>query len=184
MTGENDQSQKTEDRPQTENPDNPGSRFEEGLRRKFLCVVDDSPECNTAVYYAARRARHVGGTVSLLYVIEPGDFQHWASVKEAMAEEARAEAEEIVKAIAERVQDVTDHPAEIIIREGKLREEILAHIAEDDAIAILVLGAASGKNGPGPLVASLAGRDQSSQFPIPVLVVPGALSADDIRALS
>lgn len=157
---------------------------EEGLKRKFLCVVDDSPECNTAVYYAARRARHVGGTVSLLFIIEPGDFQHWASVKEAMAEEAREEAEAIVKGYAQRAEDVTGQPAEIVIREGKLHEAILNHIAEDKSIAILVLGAASGKKGPGPLVASLAGRDQSSQFPIPVLVVPGALSADDIRALS
>ena len=157
---------------------------EEGLRRKFLCVVDDSPECNTAVYYAARRARHVGGTVTLLFIIEPGDFQHWASVKEAMAEEARAEAEAIVKGYSDRVMDVTGHPAEIVIREGDIREEILAHIGEDDSIAILVLGAATGKKGPGPLVASMAGRDQTSQFPIPVLVVPGALSADDIRALS
>jgi hypothetical protein len=95
-----------------------------GRKRKFLCVVDASPECNVAVYYAARRAKHVGGAVSLLYVIEPGDFQHWASVKDVMAKEARDEAEDILKGFSDRVLDVSGHPAELVIREGKgFREE-------------------------------------------------------------
>jgi nucleotide-binding universal stress UspA family protein len=174
---------KSEEKPLAEK--GPGVAVQDGRRRsKFLCVVDATPECNVAVYYAARRAKHVGGAVSLLYVIEPADFQHWASVKDVMAQEARDEAEQILKDFSDRVQDVSDHPAELVIREGKLREEILAHLEDDDKIAILVLGAASGKNGPGPLVSSLAGRDTASQFPIPVIVVPGTLSADDIKALS
>ncbi len=153
-------------------------------RRKFLCVVDASPECNVAVYYAGRRAKHLGGAVSLLYVIEPGDFEHWAAVKDIMRQEARDEAEVILKTFSDRVQDVTGHPAELVIREGKIREEIIAQIEEDKSIAILVLGAAAGKDGPGPLVSSLAGRDQTSQFPIPVIVVPGTLSGDDINAVT
>lgn len=153
-------------------------------RRKFLCVVDASPECNVAVYYAGRRAKHLDGAVSLLYVIEPSDFEHWASVKDIMRQEARDEAEEVLKGFSDRVQEVTGRPAELVIREGKIREEIFAQIAEDPTIAILVLGAASGKDGPGPLVSSLAGRDQTSQFPIPVIVVPGTLSGDDIKAVT
>ena len=153
-------------------------------RRKFLCVVDASPECNVAVYYAGRRAKHLDGAVSLLYVIEPSDFEHWASVKDIMRQEARDEAENILKGFSDRVQDVTGRPAELVIREGNIREEIFAQISEDPTIAILVLGAASGKDGPGPLVSSLAGRDQTSQFPIPVIVVPGTLSGDDIKAVT
>lgn len=153
-------------------------------RRKFLCVVDASPECNVAVYYAGRRAKHLDGAVSLLYVIEPGDFEHWAAVKDIMRQEARDEGEAVLKTFSDRVQEVTGQPAELVIREGKIREEIFAQIAEDKSIAILVLGAAAGKDGPGPLVSSLAGRDQTSQFPIPVIVVPGNLSADDINAVS
>lgn len=153
-------------------------------RRKFLCVVDASPECNIAVYYAGRRAKHLDGVVSLLYVIEPEGFQHWASVKDIMIQEARDEAEAVLKAFSDRVQDVTGKPAELVIREGKIREEIFKQIDEDKSVAILVLGAAAGKDGPGPLVSSLAGRDQTSQFPIPVIVVPGTLSGDDINAVT
>lgn len=153
-------------------------------RRKFLCVVDASPECNVAVYYAGRRARHLDGAVSLLYVIEPEGFQHWATVKDIMIQEARDEAEAVLKMFSDRVQDVTGRPAELVIREGKIREEIFKQIDEDKSIAVLVLGAAAGKDGPGPLVSSLAGRDQTSQFPIPVIVVPGNLSGDDINAVT
>ena len=39
------------------------------MPRKFLVVVDDSPEFETALRYAARRARSTGGRVALLRVI-------------------------------------------------------------------------------------------------------------------
>jgi hypothetical protein len=55
-------------------------------------------------------------------------------------------------------------------------------IEEDQDIAILVLAAGSAKDGPGPLVASIAGR--GAAFPIPVTVIPDALSDDEIDALS
>jgi len=153
-------------------------------KRKFLCVVDGSPECAAAVHFAARRAKHTGGRVALLFVIEPGDFQHWAAVKAIMREEARDEAEEVLKGLATQVMDLSDDPAELVIREGELKAQILALIDEDRAIGVLVLGAASGKDGPGPLVSSLASRDQTSPFPIPVTVVPGHLTPEDIDSLT
>ena len=45
---------------------------------------------------------------------------------------------------------------ERVIREGETAEEILKLIEEDEDIAILVLAAGTGKEGPGPLVANLA----------------------------
>ena len=65
---------------------------EEGHRRKFLCVIDDTPECDRALVYAATRARHTAGGLVLLYVIPPGDFQHWRGVEEMMRAEAMDEA--------------------------------------------------------------------------------------------
>ena len=61
--------------------------FEEGHRRKFLVILDESPEVDTALYFAASRASHTGGSLVLLYVIEPQDFQHWMGVKEIQQEE-------------------------------------------------------------------------------------------------
>jgi nucleotide-binding universal stress UspA family protein len=66
---------------------------EAGHRRKFLAVIDDTPECERAVLYAARRAVEDNGGLILLFVIEPGDFQHWLGVEQVMRAEAMETAE-------------------------------------------------------------------------------------------
>ncbi len=62
------------------------------------------------------------------------------------------------------------------------REEILALIEEDKDIAQLVLAAGDAKEGPGPLVASVAGR--GAAFPIPVIVLPSGMSDEDIETVT
>ena len=49
----------------------PRRLFTEGHKRKFLVIVDESPEGETALYYAARRAERTGGGLALLFVIQP-----------------------------------------------------------------------------------------------------------------
>jgi nucleotide-binding universal stress UspA family protein len=61
--------------------------------RKFLVVVDETPECQVALRFAARRARHTGGRVTLLCVAGASDFRQWKGVEEIMREEAREDAE-------------------------------------------------------------------------------------------
>ncbi|TNE59364.1 MAG: universal stress protein [Alphaproteobacteria bacterium] len=153
-------------------------------KRKFLCVVDSSDECAAAVHFAARRAANTGGHVALLFVVEPEEYQHWSAVKDIMREESHEEAQDVLKKFADKIQQVTGGPAELIIREGKIREQINALVSEDREIGVLVLGAATGKEGPGPLVSTLAGRDQAGRFPIPVTVVPGNLTDEEIDALA
>ena len=55
-------------------------------RRKFLVVVDQTPECAVALRFASRRAQHTGGIVTLLYIVAPADFQQWAGVERLMRE--------------------------------------------------------------------------------------------------
>ena len=47
---------------------------------------------------------------------------------------------------------------------------------------MLVLAAGTGKEGPGPLVTGLA--KTVATFPIPIAIVPGQLSDQDLDALS
>ena len=47
--------------------------------RTFLVVVDDTEEMRAALRYACRRARSTGGRVALLRIVEPTEFQHFAS---------------------------------------------------------------------------------------------------------
>ncbi len=153
----------------------------EGHRRKFLAVIDNTPECERAVHYAAMRAKRTNGALVLIYVIEPGDFQHWLGVEEIMKAEATEEAEAALAKISADVRETASIEPETIIREGKTAEQIHALIEEDQDIAIMVLAAGSAKEGPGPLVSSIAGR--GAAFPIPVTIIPDTLSDQDIDAL-
>ena len=154
---------------------------EEGHRRKFLVIIDDTPECERAVHYAANRARRTNGVLVMMFVIEPGDFQHWLGVEEIMKAEARDEAEAALAKFSAEVRERVGIEPETTIRMGKLTEEIFAQIEEDQDIAILVLAAGSAKEGPGPLVSSIAGR--SAAFPIPVTVIPASLTDEEIDAI-
>ncbi|MBA3446914.1 MAG: universal stress protein [Pseudaminobacter sp.] len=155
---------------------------EAGHRRKFLAVIDDTPECERAVAYASTRSKTTGGVLVLLYVIEPDDFQHWLGVEKIMREEAVATANAALDGFAASVRQKLGIEPELVVREGKPADEIHKLIEEDQDIAILVLAAGAAKEGPGPLVASIAGK--GAAFPIPVTVVPQNLSDDDIASLA
>lgn len=152
-------------------------------RRKFLVIIDASDECRVATRFAARRAQHTNGIVTLLRIIGPSDFQQWAGVERVMREEAQEEAERLLHTLAKSVNDLTGNMPELIIREGRTEEEIRTLLGEDRAISILVLGAGTSKEGPGPLVSAIAGKSNPG-YSIPVTVVPGSLSNEDIDALA
>lgn len=155
---------------------------EAGHRRKFLAVVDETPECERAIAYASRRAMSTSGAVVLLFVIEPGEAQHWLGVEQIMREEAHTAAAAALDQYAAQVRERLGIEPELAIREGRPTEQIHALIEEDQDIAILVLAAGSSKEGPGPLVSSVAGK--AAAFPIPVTVVPASLTDEDIESLA
>lgn len=98
-----------------------------------------------------------------------------------MRAEAREEAEAVVAKAAQLVRETIGIEPETVIREGDVAEQLNAVIDEDRDVAILVLAAGSNKEGPGPLVSSVAGR--SAAFPIPVTVLPDSLTNEEIDAL-
>ncbi len=57
-------------------------------------------------------------------------------------------------------------------------------IERDEDIAVLVLGASVSRKGPGPLVSSLGTGGRAGTFPIPIYIVPGDLTPDEITALA
>ncbi|MEE2955485.1 MAG: universal stress protein [Pseudomonadota bacterium] len=152
-------------------------------QRLFLVVVDTSEEMNVALRFACQRAKNTGGRVALLYVMEPADFQHWMAVGEKMREERREEAERTLQDLASQVKEITGEIPVLFFREGKAADEIVDLIKEEQKICILVLGAGIGQKGPGPLVTSLAGK-LSGKFPIPITVVPGNLTLQEVDALT
>lgn len=151
--------------------------------RIFLVVVDETEEMRVALRYAALRARRTGGHVALLYVIEPSDLQQWMAVETLMREERREEAEALLQKLSGEVADLCGSLPIVHIREGRRRDELMALLDEEPSISVLVLAAGTGAEGPGPLVTQLVGK-MSGKMRVPVTVVPGSLSDEQIAALT
>jgi len=156
---------------------------EEGHRRKFLVIIDDTPECGRAVAYAAKRAERTNGGLVMLYIIKPSEFQHWLGVENIMRAEAREQAQSVLARYQDIAREIAQIDPEQVIVEGVPTEAIAKLIEEDEDIAILVLAASMEGDGPGPLISSFT-RTMSTHFPIPMTIVPGDLSDEDINALS
>ena len=150
--------------------------------RKFLVVVDGTPEARVALRWAERRAQTNDGTVLLVAILEPGGFEHWLGVESLMKEEAREEAELILAGLANEVIQATGRKPQTDILEGNKIDEVLKLIESDKTISSLVLASAIPPEEPGPLIAALAtGRVRVA---IPVTIVPGELSEEEIDALT
>ena len=158
--------------------------YEAGHSPKFMVVIDDSPECDRALYFASRRALRIGATVLMLRVIETHDRnQQWLGVADIMRAEAHEEANAVLDRHAARSAAIVGVMPQRVIREAeKVWEEVLNTIEHDEDIAILVLAAAPGKDGPGPLCASIG--KNAGDFPIPVAIVPGHLSDEELDSMS
>ena len=157
--------------------------YEAGHRPKCLVVVDDTAEWDRAVYYASRWALRAGGGVVMLRVIETEDQnQQWLGVADIMRAEAQEEANAALDRAAGRANGIAAITPERVIREGDPTEQILDVIEQDADIAMLVLAAKPGPEGPGPLIAMLAGA--AGSFPIPVTIISGDLSDQAVDALS
>lgn len=165
----------TKDEPPTE-PARPDERM-------FLVVVDDTQEMQNALHYACRRAQMTGGRVAMLYVIEPAEFQHWLGVERVMQDEAREAAEQVLQTLAGKVQAMTGKLPVLFIREGRRRDEVLALLDEEPSVSVIVLGTASGRQDPGPLVTHLVSK-MGDRMRVPLTLVPGQLSESDIDLVS
>jgi nucleotide-binding universal stress UspA family protein len=151
--------------------------------RVFLVVVDETAEHRLAVHYAARRAAHTGGRLALLHVVEPVEVQHWISVEELAREERREAAEQLMQQLCDEVLPIAGAVPVVYIREGRPQDELVALINEEPSISILVLAAGTGQAGPGPLISFLTGKP-AARLRIPITIVPGGLTLEQIDALS
>jgi nucleotide-binding universal stress UspA family protein len=157
--------------------------YEAGHSPKWLVVIDDTPECDRAVYFACRRAMRVGAGVVMLRVIETQDRnQQWLGVADIMKAEAHEEANTALERAASRANGLTGITPERVVREGPIAEQILGLIEDDEDIAILVLAAGTSKDGPGPLVSSLG--KSVGDYPIPIAIVPGHLTDEELDAMT
>jgi len=161
------------------------AEFERDYKRKFLVVVEEGPETDRAMAFAAHRVKRTGGTVVLLKVIETQDFTQFLGVEEVMRAEARDNAERLIDAKLARIAQWGEQiRTETAIREGDVVTQIGRLIAEDPGIAILVLAASNSKEGPGQLITDFAARTGHQALPVIVTIIPGTMTDEQIIAVT
>jgi len=148
----------------------------------FMVIVDDSPEAAKALRYACNRARNRRGRVALLRVIEPINFGHFLTINDRAAAEAETEARDLLKTLQPHVQDLSGADPIFFIEHGEVQPTVVKTLADHPEVSIFVLAAAEGSN-PGPLVGALANKI-INQVNVPVVVVPGGLTEEQIDAIS
>lgn len=155
------------------------------MPRKFLVVVDDTPEMDAALAYASRRARNTQGHVVLLRVLPDATDEHWSGVRDEIRRQNREEAEALLNKLGEKVAEQSGSPPIYLIYDGDPVAAVRRAAAEDPGIKILVLATATGSRGPGPLVTSIVKQGIGVQGrKLPVTLVPGELSPEDIDDLA
>jgi hypothetical protein len=149
--------------------------------RTYLVVIDESPEAEIALRFAARRAVKTGGNVEILALVPQPEFVQWGGVMAAIEEEARERAEALLARAAGTLFTESGITPSITVRQGDGPKAVREMIAANAEVAALVLGAAAG-GPPGPLIAHF-GADPGS-LSVPLMIIPGSLDKDAIDRLS
>jgi hypothetical protein len=98
--------------------------YEAGHKRKYLVVIDDTEECDRAVFWAAKRAGRTKSQMVMLRVIEPGDRnQQWLGVADIMKAEQMEAANKTLDKFAARAKRIAHVAPDRVIREGDAAEE-------------------------------------------------------------
>lgn len=150
---------------------------------KFLVCVDGQRESRMALRFACRRVRNSGGRIALLHVIERPEFQHWAAIGEVMETEQRGEAETLLEGLAAEAEELAGCVPELHLRAGDLGDEILAQVREDKTVDLLVLGVPAPEEKRYSRINELANR-LIGRLRVPLMIVPGNLTPDEIDALT
>ena len=153
--------------------------------RYILVIADNSEEMTIALEYACARSKKTGRKIIIATFIEPLDVLTTKGVTEIMKEEARDEAEAILKKAASFVKGRTGDLPALSIREGETISELKKLIDEEKTINILVLAASTDSNSknPGPIITSLV-TNEITNLRVPIMIVPGNFSIEHITQIT
>ena len=153
------------------------------MKKKFLIVIDESEGLEKAIYFAANRAIHTEGELSLLYIVDPAINAQWSRIENLIEQEATSEAKKLCRVWAQKIKSRFGIDSEMIIKMGDRCEELLKVIEDDKNIRFLVLASRANNEEPGPLIKALTGK-KIKNLSIPMVVIPGSLSEKEIDLIA
>ncbi len=149
----------------------------------YLVVVDETPEFEIALRYAARMAENRRGHVALLQIIDLEAFQDWGSVEARLRKELRAKAEQQIWEASRKVHELTGQISALYVAEGEAKNAVIHTINNDNTLVQLVLAGGIGAKGPGPLINYLISKGLG-ELQVPAVIVPGNFDTTRIDAIT
>lgn len=146
------------------------------LSRKYLAISDDSPECMTALVFAALRVKSLRGGLVILRCSRTPGMGGWIGLDKDISQDAMDAARVAATQHADKIEERTGVKGELIVSEDEPVDAIRKAVDGDPAIKVMVLASGFGRGGPGPLVSRLAKGKPLAERPIAVTVVPGDLT--------
>jgi len=140
--------------------------------RKFLIILDDTPEMLNAMRYAAIRASKTGGGVEMLAVISPEEFQHFMGVADVMRAEAHEKIEAHFQVFKSRMEKREGITPTLAIREGDL--EFL--LADDGARTLAYLRRSP--SAAAVIALNLSDRERTLEVPLDGRIPEGTVLVD------
>ena len=150
------------------------------MKEKFLAVFDGTDECKSAVRYAARRAKINGAELLIVATVDTAEFTYWLSVNNKMIDDIERESRDALRELSNEIKSYSDVSCDHIIEHGSKLDVVKNLINLDNSISLLILASNKKDKNPGILVETISGEGYS----IPVVVIPGNLSNNDIDKLA
>lgn len=151
--------------------------------RRYLVCVDGRKECRVALRLACMKVKARSGHITLLHVAPPVDFQTLGSIADRMRIERLNEGEALLAALSAEAQENFGITPTLLLLEGSPGEKIIETAMNDPNIIILVLGVTQQQHaGISKLSAWLASQLNGTLL-IPILMVPGNLTDQQLSTL-
>ncbi|MEQ1789941.1 MAG: universal stress protein [Rickettsiales bacterium] len=151
--------------------------------RKYLVCVDGRNECRVALRLACMKVIARTGQIILLHIVPPVDFQTLGSIADRMRVERLREGEALLANLGAEAQESFGINPTLLLLEGSAGDKIIETVTNDPNIIILVLGITQQQNsGLGKLSAWLAGQLNNTLL-VPMLMVPGNLTDQQLSTL-
>jgi len=148
----------------------------------FLVCVSNHAESETAVRYGCSLAKKHNGRVAILYVLEPDEFRGLLTITDAIHDEKEANAQELLKKMADICHLYYEDMPLLLLKEGKLAEEIV-HAANQQSDTQMVILGIREESDRAPKLASRLADKLGSELLAPIMMIPGNISQEKLDRL-
>ncbi len=157
---------------------------EQNLKKaNYLVCVNAEEYSEVALHFTCHLAKKNNGSILLLHVIEPADFQTIGMIAEKMRKEKHAESQELLNELAGKAKEWSGIMPIVMVREGLIEDEIIAVVEEDPTIKMLVTGVSSESSKKSKIIPPIVSAI-GSKLKIPMLIVPGTLTNEEMELVA